>query len=181
MKYPPTEHRTKKGIPITVREAQINDAAPLMQCMQSYLQSGNIPLTNEEFQRTIEAQQQWIRNFIENENDLLLIAEAGQQIIGNIDLTTNKRTMMKHTGYIGMGIHQDWQNQGVGSIFMKELINYSIHNPTLEVLWLQVFDTNEAGKKLYQKMGFEVTGYQKRFFKNADGSYIDNVIMTLNL
>lgn len=89
--------------------------------------------------------------------------------------------MLSHTGFVGMGIHQDWQNQGIGAIMIEKIKEWSINNPIIEILWLQVFSNNLGGIHLYNKSGFIENGRQKKFIKTADEKYIDNVIMTLNL
>ncbi|MFA8436608.1 MAG: N-acetyltransferase family protein [Marinifilaceae bacterium] len=178
MKSKPTIHTTKSGNEILVREAVTSDAVSLIACIKSYLKSNLIPLTGNEFNPSIEEQSKWIENFLTNRNDLLLVAEYKGQVIGNIDLTAGKRRMLKHTGHLGMGIHEDWQNQGVGTILVEKLMEWIDNYSELELLWLQVFGTNQKGIRLYKKFGFAEEGRQPGFIKNSDGKYIDNVIMT---
>jgi putative acetyltransferase len=180
MKIKPTKHKTKLGNEIVIREADTSDSKNMIDCIKSYLKSCFIPLTTEEFNPTIEEQEKWISKFIEGKNDLLLVAEYNGQIIGNIDLTIHQRKMLSHTGFVGMGIHVDWQNQGIGSILMDKVIEWSESRNDLEILWLQVFGNNEKGISIYKKKGFVEDGRQKDFIKNINGEYIDNVIMTRN-
>ena len=181
MKIATTIHKTKQGHEIIIREAAIEDSNGLINCAKSYMKNEFIPLTESEFNPTIKEHEDWIRGFLENENNLLLVVEADGEIIGNIDLTSNKRKMLKHTGFIGMGIHQDWQNQGIGTIMISKIKEWSIMNPNLELLWLQVFSNNLKGIHLYSKSGFIENGRQTKFIKTEKNEYIDNVIMTLNL
>jgi L-phenylalanine/L-methionine N-acetyltransferase len=181
MKIEPTIHKTKQGHLVKLREAEIEDAEGLIHCAKSYMKNGFIPLTENEFNPTITEHTEWIRGFIESKNSLLLVVEANGSIIGNIDLTTHRRKMLSHTGFVGMGIHQDWQNQGIGAIMINKIKDWSIRNPKIEVLWLQVFSTNENGIHLYKKLGFIENGRQKNFIKTENNEYIDNIIMTLNL
>ena len=178
MKIKPTNQKTKFGNEVVIREAKSSDANGLIDCIKTYLKSNFIPLTPEEFSPTLEEQEEWISNYIYGKNDLLLIAEHKGQIIGNIDLTIHHRKMLNHTGYLGMGIHEDWQNQGIGTILLERLIEWSDIQPEIEILWLQVFGNNEKGIRIYQKNGFVEDGRQKEFIKNMNGVYIDNVIMT---
>ncbi|MBS2100014.1 GNAT family N-acetyltransferase [Carboxylicivirga linearis] len=181
MKIETTTHFTKQGHQIEVREARIEDADGLIKCAKSYMKNGFIPLTEEEFNPTVTEHENWIRGFMENENNLLLVVEANGLIIGNIDLTSHKRKMLSHTGFVGMGIHQDWQNQGVGTIMIDIVKQWSNMNQNIEILWLQVFSNNLGGIHLYKKSGFIENGRQVKFIKTEDNQYIDNVIMTLNL
>lgn len=180
MKIEPQEIIDKRGNRIVIREGKISDSKELQKCVKSYLKSNQIPLTEFEFNELAINHEEWIKKFIEGKNDLLLIAEQNGAIIGNVDLMINGRQMLKHTGYIGMGIQEDWQGQGIGTAMFKILIDWVDNNPDIEILWLQAFSNNEKGLRLYSNLGFEETGIQKGFIKTESGEYIDNVIMTRN-
>jgi len=180
MKIEPKEITDKQGTRITIREAKVSDSVELQKCVQSYLKSNLIPLTQSEFYELAKNQKEWIKKFTEGKNDLLLVAEYKGAIIGNIDLMVNGRQMLKHTAYIGMGIHDAWQGRGIGTEMMKILIDWVDRNPEIEIIWLQAFSNNAKGLRLYSKLGFEETGRQKGFIKTESGEYIDNVIMTRN-
>lgn len=178
MKIQPTEIIDKQGKRILIREGRISDSKELKKCVKSYLKSNLIPLTDTEFDELAKNHEEWIQKFIDGKNDLLLIAEHDGMIVGNVDLMINGRQMLKHTAYIGMGIHEDWQGQGIGTAMFKVMLDWVDRNPEIEILWLQAFSNNTKGLKLYANMGFEETGRQKGFFKTESGEYIDNVIMT---
>ena len=95
-------------------------------------------------------------------------------LIGNIDITGNQRKKLFHTGMIGMGIHNDWQNKKIGSLLMEEAIKWSLLS-VLEILWLEVYSTNTGGLKLYEKFGFEQCGLMKNFFR--EGGPVDKITM----
>ncbi len=180
MKIEPQEIIDKQGNRILIREGKISDSVELQKCVKSYLKSKLIPLTEAEFNELAKNHEEWIRKFIDGKNDLLLIAEHEGTIVGNIDLMINGRQMLKHTGYIGMGIHEEWQGQGIGTAMFKVIIDWVDQNPDIEILWLQAFSNNKKGLQIYSNMGFEETGRQKGFIKTKFGEYIDNVIMTRN-
>ncbi len=180
MKIEPKEIIDKQGNRIVIREGKVSDSIELQKCVKSYLRSKQIPLTESEFNKLAENHEEWIGRFIDGKNNLLLIAEHNGVIIGNVDLMINGRQMLKHTGYIGMGIHEDWQEQGIGTAIFRVLIDWVDQNPDIEILWLQAFSNNEKGLRMYSNMGFEETGRQKGFIKTESGVYIDNVIMTRN-
>lgn len=178
MKIATTNHTIKGGKNILIREAKVSDSKSFILCVKSYLKNNFIPFTPEEYNLSIAEHQSWISKFLNAKNDLLLVAEYDGQIIGNIDLSTHNRSMLKHTGYVGMGIHENWQNKGIGTLLVDKLIKWSDNNSEIEILWLQVFGNNEGGIKLYKKNGFQEEGRQVDFMKTPNGEYVDNVIMT---
>lgn len=166
---------------VTIRQAQIDDAENLLNCIKTYVpQSDCIPKLAQEIKLTIDEEKEWINHFLISENSLLLIAESDNEIVANIDLTGNRRKIMEHTAVVGMGMLKEWRNLGLGTVLLNWAIDWAKENPILELLWLQVYTENELGLALYHKMGFEETGIIKNFFKQ-DGKYFDNLIMTMNL
>lgn len=166
---------------VTIRQANSEDAKKLLNCIKTYVpQSDYIPKLEQEIKLTIEQAKEWIYSFLTNENSVLLIAEYENEIIGNIDLTGNRRKIMEHTAVIGMGMLKEWRNSGLGTALLKVAIEWAKENPTLELLWLQVYTDNKLGLGLYRKMGFEENGIMKNFFKH-DEKYFDNLTMTMNV
>ncbi len=72
-------------------------------------QSEYILKLGQQITLTLEQAEDWINSLTIN-NSLLLIAEYENQIIGNIDLTRNRRKVMKHTVVIEMGMLNEWRN-----------------------------------------------------------------------
>ncbi len=178
MKFQPVPIRLKNEQSVTLRMALIEDADALRQTVLTYLKSSPfIPLTPEEFAPGLEDEEAWIRNFIDQENSLLLVAEHDHQIIGNIDLTGSPRKRMRHTGMIGMGILEEWRNSGLGTHLIQEMTRWATNNPILETIWLEVYAANKAGRRIYEQAGFQEIGIVPDFFKNGD-TYCDKVIMS---
>lgn len=173
-----TSHLSNKNKEIIIRDAQASDLEPLTECIKTYLQSGFVPFTVEEFNPSLEERTKWMNQFMQSDTSLLLVAECEGKIVGNIDIASHHRSMLRHTSYLGMGVHANWQGQGIGSMLLDRAIEWCEAQVETEILWLQVFGNNEAAIHLYLKRGFKEEGRQKKFIKTPDGYYIDNVIMT---
>lgn len=180
-KFKPQKLKLKNQKTVIIRQAEIDDAEKLLNCIKTYVpQSDYIPKLEQEIKLSIEQKKEWINYFLTNENSLLLITEFEDEIIGNIDLTGNRRKIMEHTAVIGMGMLKEWRNYGLGTALLKLAIEWAKENSILELLWLQVYTDNELGLGLYKKFGFEENGIMKNFFKQ-DGKYYDNLTMTMNV
>jgi ribosomal protein S18 acetylase RimI-like enzyme len=92
------------------------------------------------------------------------VAEHGNNLIGNIDLTGSQRKKLYHTGMIGMGISYEWQNRKIGSMLMESVLKWAQEASPLSIIWLEVYSTNTPGIRLYEKCGFEQCGHMKNFF-----------------
>ena len=65
---------------------------------------------------------------------------------------------MRHVGSIGLFVHTDYQNQGVGTALMKAMLDLADNWLMLVRVELEVFADNERAIRLYEKFGFEKEG-----------------------
>src|SRR5690606_932696 len=166
-----SENKIPSGEVITIRTGSRQDAQKLIALKKSYITgTTSIPLYEDEYRNTIVEEAEWIDRYNNQDNSLLLLAEYNGEVIGNIDLTGNQRRKLYHTGMIGMGIHNDWQNKKIGSLLMETTIEWA-KTSLLQIVWLEVYASNTAGIKLYEKFGFERCGLIKNFFR--EGKTID--------
>jgi ribosomal protein S18 acetylase RimI-like enzyme len=165
-----TLYFTADGKEITVREARPEDALQLIDLKKSYIRgTRSIPMYEFEYKNDIQQEKDLIQRYADQQNSILLVAEHGNTLIGNIDLTGNTRKKMFHTGMIGMGVAYEWQNKKIGSFLMEMVLAWAKEHSPLTVIWLEVYATNEPGILLYKKFGFEEAGFIKNFFLEEDG------------
>ena len=179
--YKPTFIKLKNGKFISIREARIQDAAALLDLIKNYLDdSPYIPKSTLDFNLSLEQEESWIQSFLDAPNAILLVAEYESQLIGNIDLTGNKRHVMQHNALVGIGMLKVWRNQGLGFALMNAALDWAKSNPILENLQLEVYAENHAAIALYKKFGFKQCGIIPNLFKE-NGTYYDSIMMNLNL
>jgi N-acetylglutamate synthase-like GNAT family acetyltransferase len=96
-KFTSKEVKLKNGKLVVIREAEVEDAEKLLDCIKTYIpESDFIPKLEEEIKMTVEQEREWIRTFSVQENSLVLVAEYEGQIIGNIDLAGNQHFQTQH-------------------------------------------------------------------------------------
>ena len=177
MKFQQKTYKLKNGSPINIRTAEPKEAQSLIDLKRSYIKNTTtIPMYLEEYPADLTKEKQLIVDYLESPNSILLVAEKDNELIGNIDLTGNRRSKMNHTGVIGMGIKQEWRNQGLGKLLINATIEWAKDYSPIELIWLDVYASNELGLNLYKKTGFEISGIIKGFFKEKDG-YKDKIQM----
>ena len=177
LKFSKTNYTIKSGNQITIRLAEIEDAEDILNLKRGYIKNTNtLPLTLEDYPDDLKKEINLIEGYQNSENSIFLVAELNNQLIGNIDLTGSKRSKISHTAMLGMGINENWRNQGLGKILIQCAIDWATNKSELEIVWLDVYSSNEIGFHLYKKMGFEVSGIIKDFFREGN-EYIDKVQM----
>lgn len=101
---------------------------------------------------------------------------ADEKVIGSAGLTVfqNRR---RHSGAMGIMVHKDYQNKGIGSALMKTILDLSDNWLMLVRVELTVFEDNERAIHLYEKFGFKIEG-TKLFATIRDGRYVDEIMMS---
>lgn len=107
-----------------------------------------------------EAMLPWYEQKLAQENTHVIVAYHQEQAMGYAllmqpDHTQNPfiRGDVKVMMIDQMAVIESYQNQGIGTIIMQEIIRFC-KKEKVEVIRLTVWSDNIAAKKLYQKMGF---------------------------
>lgn len=102
---------------------------------------------------------------------LVAIDESTGTAIGIIGLHLSKGRR-KHVAGIGMAVHDDYQNQGVGTQLMQAALELAEKWLDLKRIELQVYTDNKGAIRLYEKFGFVHEGTH-RAFAIRDGKFVD--------
>jgi L-phenylalanine/L-methionine N-acetyltransferase len=157
---------------IKVRRAEPRDAEAMQATFSSPLaQAGTLqmPLPSVELWRK--------RLSAVTATDYLLVAEVDGVVVGNCGLhAASTSPRRKHAASIGMSVHDDWHNRGVGSALMSAALDIADNWHNYRRLELTVYTDNSAALGLYRKFGFEIEGTLKDYAFRG-GRYIDAYTM----
>ncbi len=177
MKFKAKTAVTKNNKEVKIRFAEICDTQAILDLKRNYIKNTTtLPFILEEYPNNLDKEIHLITSYIDSNNSIFLVAEFEGQLIGNIDLTGSKRIKMNHTAMIGMGIKEEWRNQGLGKILINNTLDWAKNHSNIEIVWLDVYATNNLGLQLYKNSGFEVSGTIKDFFKSGI-TYSDKIQM----
>ncbi len=171
-------HKTKKGIEVITRSANLADAVAISDLARAVLKEEIYNLTSfEEFKVTDEEQIRRIDSYLKNPNHLLLVAEIDSKIIGQLDFTNGRRKRTAHTGELGMSVASIYRNDGIGALLLKVLIDWAKTTKQIEKIDLCVHANNDRAIALYKKMGFVVEGVRRYDLKYGENEYVDTIVM----
>ena len=109
-------------------------------------------------------------------NAHLLVACAGDELVGQLGLYASANPRRRHVGELGMGVRDDWQGRGVGTALLGAALDLADRWLQLRRLELQVYADNASGIALYARQGFVEEG-RHRHFAFRDGAYVDALTM----
>lgn len=101
-----------------------------------------------------------------------LVAEIDGRVVGIIGLHRQVIDRRRHVAEIGMAVHDDFQNRGVGTALMTAVTDLSDNWLGLHRLELSVYTDNAPAIHLYEKFGFVIEGTM-RDYAFRDGRYVD--------
>jgi ribosomal protein S18 acetylase RimI-like enzyme len=128
-------------------------------------------------QVTREAEAEWLGQRlaeIENKRMIMLVAEIKGRVVsvGEVGPLAGERS---HTGYLGIGVTKDKRHIGLGKMMMEALLELA-KKAQLQIVFLDVYATNDVAMTLYKKVGFREVGRIPKAILR-DGNFIDLVRM----
>jgi putative acetyltransferase len=120
----------------------------------------------------------FIANMDNDSHQFVAVAknQNDEEIIGTAGLTIYANHRLRHSASIGIMVHKDYQNIGVGTALMKALVDIADNWLMLVRVELTVFEDNKRAICLYEKFGFEKEGVKKLAAIRA-GEYVNELVM----
>ena len=103
--------------------------------------------------------------------DHYLVAETGGRVVGTLSIHRRK-DRLAHVAGLGMAVHDDYHNQGIGTALMEAAMDLVDNWINLKRLELDVFTDNQRAIHLYEKFGFVIEG-TRRALAVRDGEYVE--------
>lgn len=105
-----------------------------------------------------------------------LVAELDGRVVGTLGLHLATNPRRRHTGSLGMAVHDNYQGRGVGSALLAATIDLAERWLGVTRLELNVYTDNAPALHLYEKFGFVIEGTLRQFALR-DGTFIDAFTM----
>jgi ribosomal protein S18 acetylase RimI-like enzyme len=159
---------------VTVRRAREDDLDPLVELLVAVAAEGRwiateLPVDRERRRRGMAAA-------LDQERTLLLVAEAGGQLVGQLWIEVAAYGVAD----LGMLVADGWRGRGVGSALLAAALDWARQAGAHKVA-LQVWPHNQAAIALYQKFGFQREGLLHGHYRRRNGELWDAVVMGLLL
>jgi RimJ/RimL family protein N-acetyltransferase len=131
----------------------------------------------DELPPTVVEEQTWIQEHLDNPGKILLLAEAEGCIVGNIRIESGPYRRVAHKGNLSMAVVRDWRGRGVGTALLRAALEWAQSSPLIEKVCVDVFATNSAATRVYERLGFTEEGRRIKEVKRGPDDYVDMVTM----
>jgi ribosomal protein S18 acetylase RimI-like enzyme len=95
----------------------------------------------------------------ESEGTILFGAFSEEKLVGAIAISRRLSPKFKHRAFIwGMYISNEYRQLKVGALLLAHVQSWAKNHQEVNVLWLQVTESNTPAVSFYKKHGFEIYG-----------------------
>jgi ribosomal protein S18 acetylase RimI-like enzyme len=172
------------GSSASVRWARVADAERSIALDVALARDGRGMVLDADQVRTLEQERMRIdalyAGMSAGSASVMLVCEIAREpvIAGTALLQQLAPARCRHVGVLSVGVHPSAQRLGVGRALLRSLIAHA-RSFGLERLELYVREDNFRARALYASLGFEHEGTRRRFVRLADGSFVDDLILTI--
>lgn len=162
----------------TVRKISKHDAEGMVGLMKQVdSQTRFLAREPNEFNTNMLQEKRIIKGVMNRKSEEWFVAIYDGKLIGQASVGIKSgKLRYRHRAGIALCILKEFWGIGIGSALMEKCIEWAKNNK-VEQIELEVVSTNERGRALYKKYGFEETGTIPRALKYQDGTYADEITM----
>ncbi|MFD1672559.1 GNAT family N-acetyltransferase [Agrilactobacillus yilanensis] len=165
---------TKQAKSLIIREAVPADAAALLAYLkQVSTESNYLLVTAEDYGQTPELEALALADIYESDNNLLLLALLGDEIVGMVRIAGEEDLHLRHIGEIGISVKKAYWGHQIGTMLLEDGIDWAKQTRLIRRLTLTVQQRNQRAVKLYKKLAFQVEGTLQRGYYDPKAGFID--------
>lgn len=175
----PKNLKTKTGEDLLIREAISDDALAFIKYLNQVAGESNfLTFGAGEFKMTIEEEKKFIEDHHQADNQIFLVAEVNQEIIGLMNVCASRKSRLRHIADFGISIKKDYWSKGIGSKMMEAMLEWARDKGIIRKINLTVNTDNKVAIALYKKYGFKIEGTIRRH-SLINGKFYDSYSMGL--
>lgn len=117
------------------------------------------------------------RQFLNSQSKVYVCHSLKGEVIGGFYLRPNFTGRSSHIANAAYMVHSAYRGKGVGSLLIKASLYLAKELGFRSMQFNMVLSQNPLAVKLYQRLGFDITGVLPEAVRNHDGSYQDGYVM----
>ena len=181
MVFKEKEIRLKDGRTATFRSPTPEDAPEMLRHLDAISSETPFLLRSpRENTMTVEQEARYLQDCLDSPDRYMILCTVDGKTAGTCQLTRRNRVKNRHRANIGIGLEKEFWGLGIGTAMFGELTALGKAWGLMQ-LELEVIEGNERAMGLYQKMGFEVTGFIPNAIRMPDGTYAKDYQMVKQL
>ena len=167
-RFPTWRGHDKSGEAFVIRSADRRDAGAYLAHTRLLVAETIYMLKGAEDTLPDSAEQRLIFDYFDRSDTCLCLVASRpsqgfgrQPILGSLNLTGARTQRTAHTVQLGMGVLREAWGLGLGGALLDSALTWARANPILSRVRLQVYEGNDAARRLYLSRGFVEEGVMK--------------------
>ena len=177
-------YTSKDGMRFVIRTARMSDLAEILRYFNGVIEERvpGLPFRNK---YTLAEERKWLKGTVDGVrkgNRFYLLAETGGRIVASAGLSYSSEEHAldnRHMMVFGITVAEGYRGKGLGSELIRQMIAWA-RKKRLDLLELNVYDTNRDARRLYERFGFRKVA-EIPFRTKRGNKYISHVVMQLHL
>jgi len=170
-------YKLADGRVVTFDELKEHDLPELVPVYNSIIEEG-IYFIRSEGLPDFEAAREWYQKRVEA-GMIYIVARVNNEFIGGASLEP-RGGKASHVGFFIIYLKRGFRNLGIGTRLINRIIDVA-RQKNFEIIELYALASNKQAIRLYKRFGFREAGRIKKGVKFQNGTYTDEISMTLHL
>ncbi|MCP5456048.1 MAG: GNAT family N-acetyltransferase [Thermotogae bacterium] len=176
-----SEIKLKNGKKLVMRSALVSDAEDMIDYFNHVAgETDNLTFGNGEFELSLEDERNKIKQSNNSTAKIIYNGFTDGKLVANLTFTKPRRKRLSHKGEFGITVRKDYWNIGVARAMLNNLIENAKFTGNISKINLKVREDNLRAIKLYEKLGFQREGTERRSFY-INGKFYDSEYMGLEI
>jgi RimJ/RimL family protein N-acetyltransferase len=171
--------KSKKNRQVIIRVVRKSDLNDLLMYANSLVEDEAFVMLNQKLSR--DEQIKYLNDSLQkvkHNQKIHLVVEVDNHFAGSVEARILEKRK-SHVGEVGISLHRDFRDEGIGYICLSVLINEA-RKFGLRLLYLHCFENNDRAIHLYEKIGFKKSGVIPGMYEYKN-NYIGDVTFYLPL
>ncbi len=125
---------------------------------------------------TLERERAFIRSANESPNQAMLVCVADGKLVGSCQLLFHAGLKDRHRARVAIGILREYWSLGIGTQMFRTLLDMARSRGVRQVE-LDFIEGNDRARRLYERMGFRITGVRPDAIRLRDGRLLNEYMM----
>ena len=176
------EYKLRNGKSVIIRKPTLDDAQAIINIISlADTETKFLSRNPEEFKVTEEQEREFMRNFLEDNDQDWFVAEYEGQVVGQCSVGLIRRTeRCRHRAEVTFVILKKYCGMGIGGKLMQQCINWC-KDKNVTQIELSVVADNKQAINMYESFGFKTTGTVPKAMRYDDGTFAEELFMILEL
>lgn len=114
-------------------------------------------------------------------NEVMPVCLVDGEIAGNCMLSWPVGIKTRHRASVAIAVKKEYWGLGIGTKLMEEMISVAESVPEILQIELEYIEGNARARRLYEKMGFRITGVRPDAIRLKDGTLLNEYSMMRKL